>query len=155
VRKNLGFSLIELLTVLLLVILLSATAMPTFQWVHRRTQERLIADNLRQIWNLSRQYRSEFGVASVPIDHLIRFEGKILVCGSLRDPSGNPLPEGPVGVLKCVGNEDYTSIQSGFLSESGAIHWPESSTGRLYENAVDLRIVFSFDNDPSYVTLHL
>jgi prepilin-type N-terminal cleavage/methylation domain-containing protein len=149
-----GVSLIELLVVLLLVGILSATAMPTFQWLHRRTRDRLIADNLRQIWQIGRQYRSEFGLKSVPIGHLVRRDGKFLFCGPLRDPIGHPLDRA-LGSLKCVGDEDYTRVQCGFPLPSGSIHWPDSAIGQVCENAVACRVPVETGPNPSHVTIHL
>ena len=70
-RKNQGFTLVEIMIVVVIIGLLAAMAIPAFQKVRAASREKTIENNIRQIGAAADQYFLEFGVSSVAVSNLI------------------------------------------------------------------------------------
>src|ERR1019366_4555885 len=66
-----GFTLVEIMIVVVIIGLLAAMAIPAFQKVRRASQDKTVLNNARQLSAAADQYYLENGVSSVSIGNLI------------------------------------------------------------------------------------
>jgi len=69
-----GFTLVEIMIVVVIIGLLAAMAIPAFQKVRSTSQEKAITNNLRQLASAADQYFLEFGVTTVTSARLVGTE---------------------------------------------------------------------------------
>lgn len=70
-RRTKGFTLVEIMIVVVIVGLLAAMAIPAFARVRRESQNRAIINNLRQLSYAAHQYFMETGSTSVGFSDLV------------------------------------------------------------------------------------
>lgn len=70
-KNNKGFTLVEIMIVVVIIGLLAAMAIPAFQKVRASSQEKAIINNLRQLSSAAQQYFLENGVATVDYTSLV------------------------------------------------------------------------------------
>jgi type IV pilus assembly protein PilA len=66
-----GFTLVEIMIVVVIIGLLAAMAIPAFQKVRETSQEKALLNNLRQLASGADQYFLETGLSTVTSDALI------------------------------------------------------------------------------------
>jgi len=66
-----GFTLVEIMIVVVIIGLLAAMAIPAFQKVRAASQQKTILNNLRQLNSAAQQYYLEHGVATVTYGALV------------------------------------------------------------------------------------
>ena len=71
IRANKGFTLVEIMIVVVIIGLLAAMAIPAFQKVRTSSQDKAVTNNLRQLSAAADQYYLEFGVSSVATNWLV------------------------------------------------------------------------------------
>ena len=69
--SNKGFTLVEIMIVVVIIGLLAAMAIPAFQKVHQSSQDKAVMNNARQLSAASDQYFLENGVSTVTQGSLI------------------------------------------------------------------------------------
>jgi len=69
--KNKGFTLVEIMIVVVIIGLLASMAIPAFQKVRTNSQDKAVLNNARQLSAASDQYYLENGVTSVVLSQLI------------------------------------------------------------------------------------
>lgn len=72
-KKNIkkGFTLVEIMIVVVIIGLLAAMAIPAFQKVRKTSQDKTIVNNLRQLNAAAQQYFLEAGATSVSSGNLV------------------------------------------------------------------------------------
>ena len=70
-NKSKGFTLVEIMIVVVIIGLLAAMAIPAFQKVRQASQDKAVLNNARQLSAAADQYYLENGVSSVTMSNLI------------------------------------------------------------------------------------
>ena len=70
-KSKKGFTLVEIMIVVVIIGLLAAMAIPAFQKVRETSQKKTITNNLRQLASGADQYFLEYGVSTVNSTQLI------------------------------------------------------------------------------------
>ena len=71
IRSNKGFTLVEIMIVVVIIGLLAAMAIPAFQKVRASSQQKAILNNLRQLNSAAQQYYLETGSSTVEYNSLV------------------------------------------------------------------------------------
>lgn len=66
-----GFTLVEIMIVVVLIGMLAAFAIPQFTKIRTRSQDAAVLNNVRQLASASSQYFLEYGVTSVSADKIV------------------------------------------------------------------------------------
>lgn len=103
-----GFTLVEIMIVVVIIGLLAAMAIPAFQKVRTESQKKSITNNIRQLTAAADQYFLEHGTTSVTVANLV---GQDSYVKSLDATSGETYP---------------TTLEQG--SEYN-VSWPAYTTG--------------------------
>jgi prepilin-type N-terminal cleavage/methylation domain len=70
-KRNHGFTLVEIMIVVVIIGLLAAMAIPAFQKVRASSQQKAIVNNLRQLAGAAQQYYLEKGESTVAYSELV------------------------------------------------------------------------------------
>ncbi len=70
-RSNKGFTLVEIMIVVVIIGLLAAMAIPAFQKVRQSSQDKAVMNNARQLGSAADQYFLENGVSTVTSANLV------------------------------------------------------------------------------------
>lgn len=95
-----GFTLVEIMIVVVIVGLLAAIAVPTFVKIRASSQDKAVTNNLRQLSNAANQYYLESGHTTVESSVLVGTYStqylKVVVTVALETYSTNLTQSGPV-----------------------------------------------------------
>jgi type IV pilus assembly protein PilA len=88
-RSNKGFTLVEIMIVVVIIGLLAAMAIPAFQKVRAASQEKTIINNLRQLSAAAQQYFLENGTSTANYGDLV---GPTLYIKTIAKVAGETYP---------------------------------------------------------------
>jgi len=71
IKSSKGFTLVEIMIVVVIIGLLAAMAIPAFQKVRASSQDKAVLNNLRQLGSAADQYFLENGVSAVASSNLV------------------------------------------------------------------------------------
>ena len=71
IRSNKGFTLVEIMIVVVIIGLLAAMAIPAFQKVRASSQDKAVLNNMRQLGAAADQYFLENGTSTAGITDLV------------------------------------------------------------------------------------
>ena len=71
IKSSKGFTLVEIMIVVVIIGLLAAMAIPAFQKVRAASQTKAVLNNLRQLSSAAQQYFLENGVTTVTSSELV------------------------------------------------------------------------------------
>jgi type IV pilus assembly protein PilA len=91
IGTNKGFTLVEIMIVVVIIGLLAAMAIPAFQKVRQNSQDKAVLNNARQLSAAADQYYLENGVSAVIISVLI---GPTTYVKQLNTVAGEVYPAG-------------------------------------------------------------
>ncbi len=86
-NKNKGFTLVEIMIVVVIIGLLASMAIPAFQKVRSNSQDKAVLNNARQLSAASDQYYLENGVSTVAISDLLGPTSYIKALNSVANES--------------------------------------------------------------------
>lgn len=76
IQSKKGFTLVEIMIVVVIIGLLAAMAIPAFQKVRASSQDKAVLNNLRQLGSAADQYFLEHGVSEVAFTALVGTESQ-------------------------------------------------------------------------------
>lgn len=85
-----GFTLVEIMIVVVIIGLLAAMAIPAFQKVRTESQKKAVTNNIRQLTAAADQYFLEHGTTSVAVADLVGRENYVK---ELKPAAGETYPE--------------------------------------------------------------
>ncbi len=88
-KNNKGFTLVEIMIVVVIIGLLAAMAVPAFQQVRKSSSEKAALNDLRQIAAAADQYFLEEGATTVTVEALVPTYIKTLNANNTYPPSVN------------------------------------------------------------------
>ena len=91
IKTNKGFTLVEIMIVVVIIGLLAAMAIPAFQKVRQSSQDKAVLNNLRQLSAAADQYFLENGVSTVASSNLV---GPSAYVKALNTVAGESYPTG-------------------------------------------------------------
>ena len=89
--RNKGFTLVEIMIVVVIIGLLASMAIPAFQKVRQNSQDKAVLNNARQLSAASDQYYLENGVSTVTLSDLL---GPTSYIKSLNTVANETYPSG-------------------------------------------------------------
>jgi type IV pilus assembly protein PilA len=89
--KTKGFTLVEIMIVVVIIGLLAAMAIPAFQKVRQNSQDKAVLNNARQLAAAADQYYMENGVSSVVSSNLV---GATAYVKAINTVAGETYPAG-------------------------------------------------------------
>lgn len=94
-RSNKGFTLVEIMIVVVIIGLLAAMAIPAFQKVRQSSQEKTLINDARQVASAAAQYYLEKGLTEVPFTVLVNTLTDATIRGYVKQlGSGNNFIDG-------------------------------------------------------------
>jgi type IV pilus assembly protein PilA len=112
-RKTQGFTLVEIMIVVVIIGLLAAMAIPAFQKVRTASQDKAVLNNARQLGAAADQYFLEKGTSNVGIGDLV---GPTAYVKSLSTVANEHYPQNytqstPITISNIAGVRTITYIQ--------------------------------------------
>lgn len=110
---NHGFTLVEIMIVVVIIGLLASMAIPSFQRVRVLSQDKTVLNNARQLGAAADQYFLEYGVATVALTSLIGSQAYIKSLSTVANESYPLLftQATPITISGIAGTRTITYVQ--------------------------------------------
>ncbi|MCH8476093.1 MAG: prepilin-type N-terminal cleavage/methylation domain-containing protein [Opitutales bacterium] len=138
-----GFTLVEIMIVVVIIGLLAAIAIPAFQRVRQTSRENAITNNLRQIGGAANQYFLDEGSSTADITKLV---GQGLFIATVNQVAGESYGSG-VGDLENSDTGDAYAPSEGNFNDLNEGDWAIDEVDDNYIFAVD--VAGRQDDDPA------
>ena len=112
-RTQKGFTLVEIMIVVVIIGLLAAMAIPAFQKVRRSSTKSTMANDIKQLAGAANQYFMEFGVSEVAYSKLVNKHNDTKA-GYLKELSKGVEPASGMTSLKMGSTEVITLVHANF-----------------------------------------
>ncbi len=103
-RSIKGFTLVEIMIVVVIIGLLAAMAIPAFQKVRRSSTKSTMANDIKQLAGAANQYFMEFGVSSVAYSNIVNTANDT-TAGYLKELSKGVKPAGDTAKQLDMGSD--------------------------------------------------
>lgn len=112
-----GFTLVEIMIVVVIIGLLAAMAVPAFQKVRTASQDKTVLNNLRQLASAADQYYLEKGVTQVAYTELVGTDKYITKMNKVADEAYDSVDatKGTTGLMK-QNQDTWIAIQDRFVT---------------------------------------
>lgn len=112
-----GFTLVEIMIVVVIIGLLAAMAVPAFQKVRTASQDKTVLNNLRQLASAADQYYLEKGVTQVAYTELVGTDKYITKMNKVADELYDSVDEakGTTGLMQ-QNRDTWIKIQDRFVT---------------------------------------
>jgi type IV pilus assembly protein PilA len=113
-----GFTLVEIMIVVVIIGLLAAMAVPAFQKVRTASQDKTVLNNLRQLASAADQYYLEKGVTQVAYAELVGTDKYITKMNKVADEAydtANTADTGTTAVMQ-QNRDTWIKIQDRFVT---------------------------------------
>lgn len=117
-RNTKGFTLVEIMIVVVIIGLLAAMAIPAFQKVRQNSIEKTLANDARQIASAANQYYLEQGISSFSVGSIVG--GAIPTDADLYDYV-KQLSKGNVFPVSLVAGETFSGSNAALGSGTAAV----------------------------------
>jgi type IV pilus assembly protein PilA len=87
IRSNKGFTLVEIMIVVVIIGLLAAMAIPAFQKVRSASQDKTVLNNARQLGSAADQYFLENGTSTALLGDLVGSDKYVKVINTVANES--------------------------------------------------------------------
>jgi general secretion pathway protein G len=121
-----GFSLLELMIAMFILIILLSVALPTYQYTVQHARETVLKENIRQIENSIDQYAADKGKLPQSLDELI--EAKYL-----REKPVDPITE-KAEWEPVMGDDGFSSEGGQGMIDVKSLAEGEDSSGKPYKD---------------------
>lgn len=108
-RPTTGFTLVEIMIVVVIIGMLAALAIPAFQKIRSSSQDKAVLSNARQLAAATDQYMMEFGKSTVSIRNLVGITNYVKSLDTVAQESypdvytaGNPITVSGVGGARTI-----------------------------------------------------
>ena len=109
-KSKKGFTLVEIMIVVVIIGLLAAMAIPAFQKVRQTSQEKTITNNLRQLASGADQYFLEYGVTQVQSGDLIGTDQYVKTIDQVADETYTATINTGLSELQAIGSNITVTI---------------------------------------------
>ncbi|MDD2762931.1 MAG: prepilin-type N-terminal cleavage/methylation domain-containing protein [Opitutaceae bacterium] len=113
IRSSKGFTLVEIMIVVVIIGLLAAMAIPAFQKVRASSQDKAVLNNMRQLGAAADQYFLENGTAAAAITSLVGSSAYVKALNTVANEAypGNYTQGTPITVSGIAGARTITYVQ--------------------------------------------
>jgi type IV pilus assembly protein PilA len=108
-RRTTGFTLVEIMIVVVIIGMLAALAIPGFQKIRSASQDKAVLSNARQLAAATDQYMMEYGRSTVSIGNLVGLTNYVKSLDTVANESyptiytvGTPITVTGVGGLRTI-----------------------------------------------------
>lgn len=122
-----GFTLLELMISMFIIIILLSVALPAYQRSVQHARETVLAENLFQMRRAIDQYGADKGKKPQSLDDLVKEE-------YLREKPVDPITEKAEWTEIQGGDEDSEEDEQGGLTDVKSLAEGEDSSGKKYED---------------------
>jgi type IV pilus assembly protein PilA len=112
-KSSKGFTLVEIMIVVVIIGLLAAMAIPAFQKVRSSSQDKAVLNNMRQLGAAADQYFLENGTSFCAVTDLVGSSAYVKALNTVANESypGNYTQGNPVIVTNIAGARTLTYMQ--------------------------------------------